>query len=234
MNLLTSCVIAFVLLTTVVPIGSTQIEVGAEITSRYIWQGHEFGNSPSLQPSLFFTAGGFAAGTWGTFATSGDSNTTEVDFWVSYSTNTRVGTLSIVATDDTFPIHHTGLTGLQPWFHRNAHFVAVGIGYEGEGSFPLSFFAGMFDHNDEDNSVYIGVGYDTGPLDSFIGMTPTASSVSRTSVAGVLSAGCGQVESLISPVHLPSEQTPPFILTRMPKPYALSSAYNEPEEFSIP
>ena len=38
--------------------------------SRYIWRGTDYGHSPSIQPTLSLTAGGFEIGGWGAIATN--------------------------------------------------------------------------------------------------------------------------------------------------------------------
>ena len=36
-----------------------QVSLGADVVSRYVWRGVDFGESMSVQPSLSFSAGGF-------------------------------------------------------------------------------------------------------------------------------------------------------------------------------
>jgi hypothetical protein len=174
-----------------------QVDLGVDIMSRYVWRGFEFGNSPSIQPELSYTQGGFEIGVWGAFATSGDLDGTEVDIFASYTFETaNAGSFSLIATDYTFPVHHTGMTGSETWFSSDAHFIELGIGYEGPEEFPISIFAGMFVHNDDDNSVYIEVGYDTGPIDLFVGLTPSESAAYGTTGAGVINLGFGSSKEL--------------------------------------
>jgi hypothetical protein len=168
-----------------------QVDIGVDIMSRYVWRGFEFGNSPSIQPEMSISSGGFSAGVWGAFATSGDPEGTEVDLWAAYTFATESGDFTLSVTDYTFPIHHTGLNGAETWFEGDAHFVEVGLGYDGPESFPISVFAGMFVHNDDDNSVYIELGYDAGPVNFFLGFTPSESAAYATTGAGIINAGFG-------------------------------------------
>ncbi len=172
-----------------------QWSMGLDITSRYVWRGFEFGNSPSLQPELAYSAGGFEAGVWGALATSGDPDGTEVDLFASYSFETSAGAFSLMVTDYTFPVHHTGITGGETWFSSDAHFVEVGLGFQGTESFPVSFFAGMFVHNDDDNSVYLELGYDVGQFGLFVGMTPMESAAYETSGPGIINMGLGTAKT---------------------------------------
>ena len=72
---------------------------GADLVSRYIWRGSDFGNSPAIQPVLELDYGGFALGAWGSYTTN-DMNFQETDLYVSY-TFKEVVTLAV--TDYFFP-----------------------------------------------------------------------------------------------------------------------------------
>lgn len=185
--------VLFCILMTAAMSGSAyaQVSVNLDIMSRYVWRGFEFGNSPSLQPELAYTSGGFEIGVWGAFATSGDFDGTEVDLFASYTFETSAGAFSVMVTDYTFPVHHTGLTDGQTWFDSEAHYVEVGLGYQGMESFPVSFYAGMFVHNDDDNSVYLELGYDVGQFGLFLGMTPMESAAYETTGPGIINMGLG-------------------------------------------
>lgn len=83
-----------VMLTLVAILGITMakaespVTVGVDLYSRYVWRGTDFGNSPSIQPTLKYTNGGFAAGVWGAYATSISSTGTtykETDLFVTYT-----------------------------------------------------------------------------------------------------------------------------------------------------
>jgi hypothetical protein len=168
-----------------------QWNLGLDIASRYVWRGFEFGNSPSLQPELSYSSGGLEVGVWGAFATSGDPEGTEVDLFASYTFETSAGDFSLIVTDYTFPVHHSGAAGSQTWFDSDAHYVEVGLGYQGPESFPVSIFAGMFVHNDDDNSVYLELGYEVGEFGLFLGMTPMESAAYETTGPGIINMGLG-------------------------------------------
>lgn len=59
------------------------VTVGVDLYNRYIWRGADYGNSPSIQPTLKYTKGGFSIGAWGAFATLGTWK--EVDLFVNYA-----------------------------------------------------------------------------------------------------------------------------------------------------
>jgi hypothetical protein len=160
-----------------------QVNLNVDVMSRYVWRGADFGNSPSIQPEISFEAGGFEIGTWAAFATTGNPDGTEVDWYVSYTFETdNAGSIELIFTDYTFPVG----TG---YFSSDAHFCELGIGYSGPDKFPFSISAGMFLTNDDDSSVYIELGYDTGPVDLFLGFTPAESELYGTTGAGVINLG---------------------------------------------
>ena len=72
--------------------------VSCDIYSRYIWRGTDFGNNPSIQPGITYTAGPVTLGAWSAWQFSGQGS--ENDLFISYST----GSLSFTVTDYFFPI----------------------------------------------------------------------------------------------------------------------------------
>lgn len=61
--------------------GADHWKASLEISSKHVWRGLEFGNSPVLFPQLSYTNGGFWAYAMGGYATNGTHQ--EVDFGVS-------------------------------------------------------------------------------------------------------------------------------------------------------
>jgi hypothetical protein len=59
-----------------------EINAWADFNSSYIWRGSKLGIGPAVQPSVEFSAGGFAVGVWGTCDASGYM---EADPYISYS-----------------------------------------------------------------------------------------------------------------------------------------------------
>ena len=76
---------------------SPEINFGADLMSRYIWRGIDYGNSPAIQPNLSFSWKGFNIGAWGTYGFAKQSiqvtdtmlidagNYSETDLFVSYT-----------------------------------------------------------------------------------------------------------------------------------------------------
>ena len=50
------------------PVLAQELSLGADMVSRYVWRGTDFGQSASIQPDLAYTFGGFEIGTWASYA----------------------------------------------------------------------------------------------------------------------------------------------------------------------
>ena len=135
-----------------------QFGIGADIVSRYVWRGTDFGNSASVQPALTYGAelggGSLEIGAWGSFALRTDSLTglNENDLYVSYST----GPVTVILTDYFFP----GYTGVDDAFFKygdnGGHVLEAGLGFSA-GIFSLTGFYN-FAGADPDNSMYFELG----------------------------------------------------------------------------
>lgn len=47
-----------------------EVQLGADVVSRYIWRGTDFGESMSVQPGLSLSVGALTVGTWASYAIS--------------------------------------------------------------------------------------------------------------------------------------------------------------------
>ena len=47
------------------PAQAQSVDLGADIMSRYVWRGTDFGNSAAIQPGLSYSKEGFTVGAWG-------------------------------------------------------------------------------------------------------------------------------------------------------------------------
>jgi hypothetical protein len=163
---------------------TAQVSLGADIVNRYVWRGADFGNSPSIQPDINYSSGGFEIGTWAAFATNGNPAGTEVDFYASYTFDTDAGSFQLMLTDYTFPQAPEG-----NYFQSSSHFLEGGVGYGGTEKFPVSFFTGMFFTNDDDYSIYSEIGYSFKNVDLFLGGTPAASAMYATDGPAIINTG---------------------------------------------
>lgn len=130
---------------------------GLDIYSAYLWRGSKFGTGAALQPSVEFSAGGFAVGAWGSYST-GSEEAAEADLYASYGFDLgENASLSVTVTDYYFPG--------DMYFDGKSHYfepmVSLGI-----GSFSLM---GAYMMNDGAGDTYIEAGLSAGPVDIALG-----------------------------------------------------------------
>jgi hypothetical protein len=174
-------------------LNAQELSGGADIMSRYVWRGRDFGNSPSIQPCIEFSVAGFTLGTWGAFSTN-SNNFQEHDIYLSYS---FLDMFSIGVTDyffPAFPLDHFGYKNKYFDYAEETtnHYIEANLSFGGTESFPVSLSANMFFYGadakpaldpqtneevrgDQYYSTYLEVGY-SGELseanyDLFLGVT---------------------------------------------------------------
>jgi hypothetical protein len=152
--------------------GIATINLGADLVSRYIWRGYDFGNSPAVQPALSFSWKGINLGAWGSYAfakqsiqvndsTVVDAGTyAETDLFISYTY--KWFTLMV--------FDYFILNGLNPnegnrYFDYNnattGHSFEGSLAFEGPAKFPLQVMACTFfygDDKDQDSTGVYGAG----------------------------------------------------------------------------
>lgn len=190
-----------------VTIGSAQFKFGSDIYSRYIWRGVDYGNAPSFQPAISYTAGGFSAGTWAAYSI-GTSNTdlttgsatvfAEHDLWASYTLSTETGSFALLYTDYYYPsaglkyFNFNGTTG--------SHVLEIGGSYTGAEQLPLTVAVYYNFHNDVDKSVYLQISYpftiEAGTVTLFAAGTPAKSVWYVTTEAALINAGISLSKSV--------------------------------------
>ncbi len=157
-----------------VPASGQSVAIGADIASRYVWRGTDFGESLSVQPALTFSVGGFEAGAWASYAVSpGGADANENDLWFAYTREvSSAGTISVGMTDYYFPAPDAP----DGFFDADAHTFEPYFAYSGPERFPVELFGGFafsphvhesdFDgggHRDSDEgrevSLYVEAGF---------------------------------------------------------------------------
>jgi hypothetical protein len=126
------------------PKNPAQFSLGADLVSRYIWRGKDYGNSPSIQPNVAFSVAGLKIGVWGSYGVvprDSSGNYAEIDPYISYTWKW----FTIGITDYFFP------NGQTPNYNNryfNYDSKSTGHGFEGcltftgPEKFPLQFFIG--------------------------------------------------------------------------------------------
>lgn len=152
-----------------------EINVGADIVSKYVWRGLEINKSPNIQPSLGFSSSGFDAGFWGSYSinnySAADNYSYEIDAYIGYTFVTEAGDFRLLLTDYYFP--NAGIKiGNFEGDGIGAHTIEIAASYSG----PISILAAYNLHNDTGNNMYFEIGYSTSVgdvgLDLFVGGTP--------------------------------------------------------------
>jgi hypothetical protein len=133
-----------------------QLNVGADLVSRYVWRGTDFGNSPAIQPELSLSYGNFSLGAWGSYSSNTDAGADEGDLFATYSF--KSGT-DIIITDYFFP--GDGMD----YFYAKNHFLEAGI-TQAISKFYVSVNFMFANANDD---VYLETGYSTDNISLFIG-----------------------------------------------------------------
>ena len=123
------------------PAQAQSVDLGADVMSRYVWRGTDFGNAAAIQPSLSFSSGGFTVGAWGSFDISpvnGSSAVNENDLYASYAFETSAGTFSVSVTDFYFSNTESKFFDYD---NPGAHVIEPGLSYSGPVSLSASINA---------------------------------------------------------------------------------------------
>lgn len=145
------------------------VNLGADVMSRYVWRGTDYGNSPAIQPNLSFSWKGLNIGAWGTYAFSShdirlnDSTMinagsyAETDLYISYTY--QWFTLMLF---DFFTVNGLNPNEGNRYFnYQNAttgHTLEGSLTFEGPDNFPLQVIASTLfygaDKNQDSTGVY--------------------------------------------------------------------------------
>jgi len=159
------------------PVQGQSASIGADVVSRYVWRGTDFGESMSVQPALTLGFGGLEVGAWGSYSISASgAGANENDIWATYTVAASNGSsFSFGFTDYYFPG-----PGADGFFVSDAHILELSASFTGPESFPISLFAGRMSRNDPDNSLYLEASI---PVSSFedVDMSLTAGMVAGES-----------------------------------------------------
>lgn len=100
MRFLTRSILALAAVATVAASApaTAEVGIGADVVSRYIFRGTDFGNAVTVQPGLTYSTDSFEIGAWSSWAIDG-GGANENDIYASFS----VGPVGITVTDYFFP-----------------------------------------------------------------------------------------------------------------------------------
>ncbi len=182
---------------------TSKINVSTDFVSRYIWRGLDYGKSPSIQPTLSYTKGGFEIGAWGAVNTTGSYH--ELDPYAKYT----LKSFTLTFTD--YFIHNEANPNDTKYFDYGSkttnHTFEGSLQFKGPDKFPISVLVGTYFYGNDrkvtpdltdtnmtvkqNYSTYIELGYTVKcrgkSFDLFMGMTPASGAYGNT--FGVVNAG---------------------------------------------
>lgn len=144
------------------PAHGQTFSLGADIVSRYVWRGIDFGESMSVQPSLTISsAGGFSLGAWASYSISASgAGANESDLSMSYA----VGAFTFGVNDYYFPGPQPGYgeEGEEPnwgFFNTRAHTWEPFVSYSGQVELLAGLANSFVDEGESrENALYVELG----------------------------------------------------------------------------
>jgi len=133
--------------------GKVFLNIGADLVSRYIWRGQNFGKSAAIQPTASISAFGFTLGAWGSYAFSSHSlqiddstsityNFSELDLFISY--RYKYFTLMLFDYYAPGPIDTLPGNDYFNWKNKNTfHTLEASFIFDGPEKFPVQFIASV-------------------------------------------------------------------------------------------
>lgn len=135
------------------------LNMGADVLSRYVWRGLDFGGTPVIQPAVTLSFGGFELGVWGSTSLSTEKiETDEFDVWASYTFDPGFGNVSLIFTDYYFPNAGFGYGNFNNYDDPEGpggHTLELGVSYAGNDSFPISVSGFMNIYNEEETVLIL-------------------------------------------------------------------------------
>jgi len=115
---------------------------GADIVSRYVWRGTQFGgNSPCIQPGVSLAYKSLELGAWGSYSLSGLNTSQEFDLYLSYTFLNDLLTTTI--TDYYLPTEGTDYHYFKYGKDVTGHLFEASISYNGTADLPVSVLAAV-------------------------------------------------------------------------------------------
>ena len=150
-------ILSAVLLTGLATQAFAEVNVSADVVSRYLWRGADYGNAMAVQPSISYTSGSVTVGYWGSQALNGAFN--ETDLYVGID----LGSFALTITDytDTAPdLFKVGDADIEVMasFSAGDISVAAAIMATNDTDLWVELGYGLGQIGDADVSVSLGVG----------------------------------------------------------------------------
>ncbi len=150
--------------------GIVDVRFNADIVSRYLWRGMEFGvtnnspASPQFQPSINInfalnSENTISIGAWGSYGFSGDYNECDLNIKYAYSP-ASLGTIALTINDFYFPFMGRPFSNYEKE-GAGAHTVELNLSYTGTEKFPINLIVAnnILGDAPDHKSFYAEIGY---------------------------------------------------------------------------
>ncbi len=111
------------------------ISISADVMSRYIWRGSDFGAAPSVQPGIEYSKGGLSVGAWGAYAINYQGYQ-ESDLYLGYTFYKDMFT--VMVTDYYFQSDLTNVNYFDYKKETTGHVFEAALTFNGTKKLPLS------------------------------------------------------------------------------------------------
>lgn len=119
-----------------------ETDFSADLMSRYVWRGLQFGGcSPSIQPALTFSKGGFELGAWGAYSLGGINPSQELDLYLTYTFLDEA--FSATVTDYFFPVENFNYDYFDFKKASTGHVLEGMLSFNGTEKIPFSLLAAV-------------------------------------------------------------------------------------------
>jgi hypothetical protein len=121
---------------------NVSIDPGVDFMSRYVWRGLKLGgSSPSIQPSIKFSAGNFTLGSWGAFAIDNSFTVQETDLFATYNFSDA---FSLTVTDYFLPDESLANNHyFEMKEDSTGHVLEGAVSFNGTDKIPFTFMAAV-------------------------------------------------------------------------------------------
>ncbi len=115
---------------------------GADLMSRYVWRGLQFGgNSPAIQPAFSMTKKNFELGFWGSYSVSGNNFSQEFDLYLAYTFFDEMFTVTV--SDYFFPVENMNYNYFNYLKDETGHVIEGMVKFNGADKFPFTLMAAI-------------------------------------------------------------------------------------------
>jgi hypothetical protein len=122
--------------------GLVSMDISADLVSRYIWRGAQYGgSSPNIQPDIALNVGNMSLGSWSSYSLGGTNFVQEFDIYLSYTFLNEM--FSVTVTDYFFPNDTVDYNYYDYKKNQTGHVFEGMLSFNGTEKVPLSAFVAV-------------------------------------------------------------------------------------------